>query len=238
MEVVIWWISVFIPKKIAGTYCKETQFCYQTPDLLDCFACDCHYNHACRFIYFIEVWLVYNNEVFYIWFVVRKKLLLFQSGSQCYKSLGFFFLLFLGLYFLMSITSTHQASLIVINLSPACLAFWIQKVILDHSVPERDSVFGYVTAGLWFFYLFIWSNLYVWIRQWFWCCQVAGGATFAVLGSLNRMMDHSTCKSLSSGFLDSFRALSWTSPIIDLDDASWDFRNCFIHDLAVLSCSR
>lgn len=108
-----------------------------------------------------------------------------------------FFLLLLDLYFLMSITSTHQDSIFVINLSPACLAFWIQKVILDHSVPEQDSVFGYVTAGLWFFYLFIQSNLYVWIWQWFWCCQVAGGATFAVLGSLNRMMDHSTYISLS-----------------------------------------
>lgn len=67
-------------------------------------------------------------------------------------------------------------------------------------------------------------------NHWFLCCQEAGGATFAVLCSLNRRMDHSTCKSLSVvGSWILSKHLSWTQHIIDLDSASRDFCFCQLH---------
>lgn len=70
----------------------------------------------------------------------------FSLGLGATKVICFFLLL--GLHFFVSITCIHQTSNIVVNLSPACLAFWIQNFVLDHCVHERGFLFGYVKAGL------------------------------------------------------------------------------------------
>ena len=79
-------------------------------------------------------------------FCERKTCCCFSLGPGATEVIYFFLLL--GLHVFRSITSIHQTSNIVINLSPACLAFWIQNFVLDHGVPERGFVFDYVKAGL------------------------------------------------------------------------------------------
>lgn len=131
-----------------------------------------------------------------------------------------------------------QTSHTVIYLSPMCLPFWIQHLVLDPCVPESKHVLGYMKVGLWLFCPFIWSNLYVqtipMILMLFWwqvellslCLAVWAGWWITAQGNLCRR------------FLDSFQALSWAWRTIDSDNASRDLSVCWSLSAALLRISR